>query len=1688
MQRPPATKTRPRFQPVSYNMGGVTPEGYDTLKEWLHNECKADLVLLQETHWGFGREDQEWSLPQWSVITSADPRNRFAGVAVFLRKSRFPAQGLSHCTWIPGRLLQVRYRDDHITVDVVVGYQWVWQERDKDKIAKQRDQFWTQLSKLCQGVPARNLLFLGADLNSVCRPIPGLVRRGVMKTTRHTEPALDALLEEQKLVLLNTWSSSSPRWCCTFKHGSVETQIDFLAVRRRHADRTARSAKPRNLDLVPWRQGPKHRPLEASVPWVSGWVVAPRTHKPLRFSLQSMRKSLQTQDDKAQLLRQKVQQVVSNLPEAATIKDLNKQLLPVCKSIFPPTNKPQPADHGQALVVASVRNMWTAHRAMSMRGRAVSLRNVVAAWKQFLLFRRAYQALRQASRRRRANWLEAQVVSAEAAAQKNDIATVYRIVNQIAPKKRRDRVRIRSAAGHILSAEQEFEEIFQYFSNAFKREDSFQFCTEGLRLEFTAEEIGEAIGKLKSGKAVPTGSVPADVWSVCPQLFAERYSRILNHSCSQEFKLPSEATDCALSLLPKPGRSSRRPGDLRPLGLQDPSSKVLALALKDRLMPYVADFISCRPQFAYCPHKAIDDAICRVASHCSRVRERIKKGVLSVHDKRAGKVESQCYGGIMLSLDLSRAFDELPRAVLLRTLEYAGTPPELCAAIISVHEACQYKVHHGGKEGSFHMAKGVRQGCTLAPLLYSLYTCWLYDELSRRTDEVWAARLLTLFADDTHVPFEVESVADLGFAVRAIRVFGLFKETGMVVNAGKSKVVVGLRGSTARRWLRRRSCVTAGSAALNFGTPHDPLVIPRVASFVHLGVVASYGSFEALTLTHRLKAARSNRQRLMRVLHCGRFAFRHSLHTQHFALWFACGRSNSGYPEKIRSVRCQSPASYCALSRAYHSREQRRTPSSLGSCFSASCFTQMLRRRQVHSRDEHSRSVYGERFAQLQQATTDVAAEDAFFKGVPCPECGQYFLNHRHMRSHKARKHAPSKPKHTTAPRARSRGTGAVSADTYSSYALDGMPTCRFCKQSFTRVEGLKKHILQGCHCFSKPECSTPEVTNASGVQVAPERGESPRTSTPQVTSAPSSVALFADEAFTRAIRDDWRATVAKDDVKHSLSTYCVFCHQWISLEGPGFKQHARLMHPSHWQHSEAALARTRSLGFKVASPCYYCGKVCQDPRRHLRSCTPVFQAALAFECLQAEDALHAADPMAVETKATVAQAELDLVFGAPGSKEGSQERPPKWTKQEVLERLGEPVQASMGAGHAVERRGARQADTSSSASGNPSSAPARKRACTTSSRHQFCSLHRYWKPLVPANASGCGQPLVGPLQQGPGHHASTHHAHDGFGSEPEADHRRGATKRGTACSLQGCGLDSGRVSAHQPPLGLFWLGSQTETTDRSRDGCDLHLRHPDDAGLHGIPSTEGGSASELQEREAAGGAGKCGSGAVRSDNQPPNGSSGRDASHILPPIWQCLLQTVRFPCTPGKDRQAASCQTARDEVPGDGVLRLEVERQLAGPGGDLGRSFAPAVPRAVQQWACRSLSIPNAKLLNPRGQNLCYANSCLQAWYWLSQMVDSPGHIGGLIQAGLRAIGRSGSRHLPSCMVFQPLFSRWQHTHQQHDAGEFWLHLVNVARWQAFDGSWEARQARLTNPLVWLIVVPFITHSYFSRVPPCSP
>ena len=69
--------------------------------------------------------------------------------------------------------------------------------------------------------------------------------------------------------------------------------------------------------------------------------------------------------------------------------------------------------------------------------------------------------------------------------------------------------------------------------------------------------------------------------------------------------------------------------------------------------------------------KSIDSAILRVVRHCREIRSRLQAGALSVHARAAGAQPSNCYGGIMLGIDLSRAFDNLTRDVLQHSLVHA---------------------------------------------------------------------------------------------------------------------------------------------------------------------------------------------------------------------------------------------------------------------------------------------------------------------------------------------------------------------------------------------------------------------------------------------------------------------------------------------------------------------------------------------------------------------------------------------------------------------------------------------------------------------------------------------------------------------------------------------------------------------------------------------------------------------------------------------------------------------------------------------------------------------------------------------------------------------------------------------------------------------------------------------------------
>ena len=333
----------PRLRIVSYNVGGMSAELYDTFVSWLAAQNSVDVVVLQETHWGLGRTANTWSTGGWHFISSPSSDTRYAGVCICVNSRVAGAEDLDYRVLCPGRLLHVRIHNPRqdTSVDVVGLYQWVPQSRAPEGNLANRHRLWMQLGQLLGTLPKRNVLLLAGDFNSTCCRLDVHVGSGVLASSRKPDEDLLNLIRTHDLCLLNTWSSARPRVCATFVNGSMRSQIGFIVTRRGITDPQARRSQPFSLDLSPWRLGAKHRPVWGSVPWIGGWRFQRRlAHTHPAYSLPTLRACASDDPAAWHTFCTHVRQVVSAASTVPSVSWLHQTVLQACRRFFPP-NKPK---------------------------------------------------------------------------------------------------------------------------------------------------------------------------------------------------------------------------------------------------------------------------------------------------------------------------------------------------------------------------------------------------------------------------------------------------------------------------------------------------------------------------------------------------------------------------------------------------------------------------------------------------------------------------------------------------------------------------------------------------------------------------------------------------------------------------------------------------------------------------------------------------------------------------------------------------------------------------------------------------------------------------------------------------------------------------------------------------------------------------------------------------------------------------------------------------------------------------------------------------------------------------------------------------------------------------------------------------------------------------------------------------
>ena len=339
----------------------------------------------------------------------------------------------------------------------------------------------------------------------------------------------------------------------------------------------------------------------------------------------------------------------------------------------------------------------------------------------------------------------------------------------------------------------------------------------------TGAEVTEVVKKLLGGRAPGVDEIRPEYLRALDVVGLSWLTRLCNIAWSSGAVPLDWQTGVVVPLFKKGDR--RVCSNYRGITLLSLPGKVYAGVLERRIRPMVEPRIQ-EEQCGFRPGRGTLDQLYTLY----RILEGAWEFAQSVH---------------MCFVDLEKAFDRVPWAILWGVLREYGVPDPLLRAIRSLYHRSQSLVRIGNnRSNSFPVRVGVRQGCPLSPILFIIFM----DRISRRSRGVegfWFGghRISSLlFADD--VVLLASSTQDLQLSLE--RFAAECEAAGMRISTSKSEAMVLSRKRvecTLRVWNE---------------------VLPQVEEFKYLGVLfTSEGRMER-EIDRRIAAASAVKRSLYR--------------------------------------------------------------------------------------------------------------------------------------------------------------------------------------------------------------------------------------------------------------------------------------------------------------------------------------------------------------------------------------------------------------------------------------------------------------------------------------------------------------------------------------------------------------------------------------------------------------------------------------------------------------------------------------------------------------------------------------------------------------------------------------------------------------------------------------------------------
>ena len=593
------------------------------------------------------------------------------------------------------------------------------------------------------------------------------------------------------------------------------------------------------------------------------------------------------------------------------------------------------------------------------------------------------------------------------------------------------------------------------------------------------------------------------------------------------------------------------------------------------------------PQYAYRQMASTCDPLLRGSRHCMKVHTALS-GVLDDHTARilqANRV--QLLGGMMVSLDLSKAFDKLRFSEMYESLRETGMPEELSRLLLHIHASTALRIVHNGHHGQARMQRGLRQGCGVAPTIYACWTIRFCRLLNQSLREGWVQEHSSIFADDKHYYWEIRKDTDMEVAVQQLRtIISIIRQLGMTINFQKSVAVLSLRGQRAQQVMNRHTTWWNGSKCLRLRMEDHDVFIPIQAQMQYLGAVLSYHNFESKTAELRAQQASLNFAQLRKVLRTsGGLSLARRLSIYKMCVWTALlyGIVSVG----VTTSACKTLQSTAAM----HLRKLLRihTKGHTNAAILAQADLPLLPHLQQRAdqqartlaKDIHRSSTLRwqeeERNQQIRQQLDILRERDLSPTLVPVPAteaqqlecsiCGQTFVNAAGLHQHIHRQH----------PEVEQAASMDFRRDKHSMF---GLPQCRFCHTRMSSWQTLTKHITQGFCLRVKLAIGQGHTIDQLMSTIEEEERSNPPSRPLGDSEQIDSVVIPAD------IRRIVRETPVRDlpthrQVLRANDRQCWLCGQRV-VQASRIKSHWQSTHPETWRlchrHAQTAASSLSSI------------------------------------------------------------------------------------------------------------------------------------------------------------------------------------------------------------------------------------------------------------------------------------------------------------------------------------------------------------------------------------------------------------------------------------------------------------------------------------------------------------------------------